>query len=53
MAPAVERLVVGVGVVAFDDRGQTPPIEGLDELAENGSCKAHVPHRFLSSTTRK
>ena len=49
MLPAAERLVVSVGVPALDDRLEPPPIEGLDELAENGRSKAHVPHLFSES----
>ena len=51
--PAAERLVVSVGAPAFDDRFEPPPIEGLDELAENGRSKAHVPLSFLSLDNQK
>ena len=49
MIPGSKRFVVSVGAEARDDRLEAPPIEGLDEPAENGRSKAHVPQPFLKS----
>ena len=51
--PAAERLVVSVGAPTRHDRLEPPPIEGLDELAENGRSKAHLPLPFLSLYNQK
>ncbi|MFI4972702.1 MAG: hypothetical protein ACHP7H_08480, partial [Hyphomicrobiales bacterium] len=53
MVPAVERFVVGIAVVALDDRREAATIEGLDELAENGRLEVHVPPLFLSRYNQK
>ncbi len=53
MLPAAKRFVVRVGAPTRPDRLEPPPIERLDELAENGRSKAHVPQPFLCLDNQK
>ena len=46
-------LLEAAGAPTRHDRLEPPLIEGLDELAENGRSKAHVPLPFLSLDNRK
>ena len=40
--PALERFVVGVAVMARDDRGELPPIERFQKLFQDGRDVAHA-----------
>src|SRR5262249_56975776 len=52
MVPALERLVVGVPVVPFDDRAEFPPIDGFEQSSKDAIDELHA-RPFLSLDNRK
>ena len=53
MLPALEALVVGVTVVALDDRLELPAVDRFEQLDKNAIREVHAPSLFLSLDNQK